>query len=375
VAHDFNNLLSVIGGYTEIALETVPETEELHADLLEIRRAVERAANLTRQLLTFSRRQVLSPVYLSVNAIILEAEKMLRRLVGEDTRLRLELAPQLGTVLADPGQIEQILMNLIINARDAMPTGGTITIATRHTILEAPPEDQRFTAQAGAFVCIAITDTGSGMDTAVRDKLFEPFFTTKEKGKGTGLGLAVVYGIVKQNDGWIRVISDAGTGTTMEIYLPEQHGSETPAVEAPKVLPGHKGHESILLVEDEPELRKLVQRCLERAGFRVLCAGDAKAALATFEQEQTTGNIDLLLTDVIMPGESGAALAETLQHRQPALKVLYMSGYTDDALAHHGLLDPGVALLSKPFSSVQLLGRVREVLDAPPKTVDGSHPN
>lgn len=360
IAHDFNNLLNVIFGYTEMAMAAVPEGEDLYKDLQQILRASDRAANLTRQLLAFSRRQVLSPEVLNINKIITDADKMLRRLIGEDIDLHLDLASDLGQTMADHGQIEQVLLNLAVNARDAMPGGGVISIATHNTTLDAAHTG--FSCEPGPYIRISVCDSGTGMPESVREKIFEPFFTTKEHGKGTGLGLATVYGIVKQSEGSINVISEPGAGTTIEIFLPRIDVVVAP--EAPQEIPASQtGHETILLVEDELDLLLLARRCIEQAGYQVLCAKNGPEALDLFEN--STEKIDLLLTDVIMPGMSGPVLANHLVEKCPTLRVLYMSGYTDDSLAHHGVLDPGVTLLLKPFSAVQLTAKIREVLDDP----------
>lgn len=359
VAHDFNNLLSVIGGYSEMALASVTEGTPLHKDLMQVKRAADRAAGLTRQLLAFSRRQVLSPEVLNVNTIIGEAEKMLRRLIGEDIDLQLNLAEDLGQAMADPGQVEQVLLNLSVNARDAMPQGGTLTIATSNVNLSEALISPHANVPAGRYIRISVSDTGIGMSRELFDKIFEPFFTTKESGKGTGLGLATVYGIVKQSEGYIVTESTLGVGTTFHIFLPRLDEAELQASkdEPPEVM---RGTETILVVEDEENLREVACRFLKQAGYTVLRAGSGDEALRV--AAESTAPIALLLSDVIMPGMSGPVLAEKLREQIPALKVLYMSGYTDDALAHHGVLEPNISLIMKPFTGVQLASKVRELL-------------
>lgn len=370
VAHDFNNLLTVISGYSEMALSSLQEGEPLHRELLQIRRASERAANLTRQLLAFSRRQVLRAELLDLNAIVADAEKMLRRLIGEDIRLEFRPGDALGHVVADPGQIEQVIMNLVVNARDAMPTGGLITITTENVSPSGGPEtaDQHPGALPGPCICISVSDTGIGMEPEIQKKVFEPFFTTKPQDKGTGLGLATVYGIVKQSGGAIHLESAPGAGTTFRIYLPRVEQPAAAAGTAADDGAPAAGHETILLVEDEDALRNLTARVLARAGYKVLSAASAPDALALFSQSESAGTpeqatIHLLLTDVIMPGTSGPELARQLTDRNPALRVLYMSGYTDTAIAAHGVLEGGIQLLSKPFSAAQLTQKIREVLE------------
>jgi len=359
VAHDFNNLLSVIGGYSEMTLAGVTEGTPLYKDLMQIKRAADRAAGLTRQLLAFSRRQVLSPEVLNVNTIIGEAEKMLRRLIGEDINLQLNLAEDLGQTMADPGQVEQVLLNLSVNARDAMPQGGTLAVATANVNLTDALVSTHANVPAGRYIRISVSDTGIGMSPELLDKIFEPFFTTKESGKGTGLGLANVYGIIKQSEGHIITESKPGVGTTFHIFLPRLDEAELQASadEAPEVM---RGTETILVVEDEENLREVASRFLKQAGYTIISAGSGDEALRV--TAEMTEPIALLLSDVIMPGMSGPVLAEKLRERMPDLKVLYMSGYTDDALARHGVLEPNITLIMKPFTGVQLASKVRELL-------------
>ncbi len=360
VAHDFNNLLSVILGTAALIADDLREADPLREDIEEIQRAAERAATLTRQLLAFSRKQILQPEALRVNDVVAQTESMLRRLLGEDIVLETRLAEGLGSALADRGQLEQVIMNLAVNARDAMPGGGRLTLETAEVELDDAYAAQHVAAQPGRYIALAVSDTGCGMDAETKAHIFEPFFTTKARGKGTGLGLSTVYGIVKQSGGYVWVYSEPGTGTTFKIYLPR--------VEAPASEPRRRsaqavasGSETLLLVEDEDAVRRLAERILLGAGYRVLTATNGGDALLLCETH--VGPIDLLLTDVVMPLMSGRSLAERLASLRPRLKVLYMSGYTDDAIAHHGVLAPGTRFLSKPFTAVELAGKVREALD------------
>lgn len=365
IAHDFNNLLTVISGYTEMALGAVPEDEDLHRDLTQVYKASERAATLTRQLLAFSRKQVLRPEKIDLNQVILDCTKMLKRLVGEDIAFQLKPGEELWPVMADPGQIEQIVMNLVVNARDAMPRGGSLVIETHNVDLDENINLRHNGMRQGRYVCLVVTDTGTGMDADTMEQIFEPFFTTKEVGKGTGLGLATVYGIIKQSGGEIYVYSEIGIGTAFKIYLPkaetDSQGTETQESECVAL----SGNETILLVEDEEPLRELTGRILTEAGFTVLSAQDAAEALQLAKQQQTP--IHLVLTDVIMPGISGRELADRLHECHPEYKILFMSGYTDTAIATHGVLNSGTHLLSKPFTPRQLIKKIREILDAPTK--------
>ena len=364
IAHDFNNLLSVILCCTDFAMGRVRDDDRARDELLEVKKAGERAVALTRQLLAFSRKQVLQPVVLDLNQIAAGIEKMLRRILGEDIDYVQVLAPDLGLVRADPGQIEQVLMNLVVNARDAMPTGGKLTIETCNVDLDEEYAARHVATKPGPYVSLVVSDTGCGMDAATRARIFEPFFTTKEKGKGTGLGLSTVYGIVKQSGGNIWVYSEPGQGTTFKIYLPREISAKM-AVNASRlavVQTPPAGTETILVVEDEEAIRHIAQRILGEAGYTVLTAPAASDALLTSKAHQ--GTIHLLLTDVVMPQASGRALAERLAVARPGIKVLYMSGYTDDAIVHHGTLDPGTHFIGKPFSAADLTKKVREVLDS-----------
>lgn len=358
VAHDFNNLLGVILGYSDLALQTHAHEEKLAGQISEIRKASQRAADLTRQLLAFSRQQVLEPRVLDLNAVVHDFEKMLRRLIGEDIDLRTALHPNLGRVKADPGQLEQVLMNLAVNARDAMPHGGRLTIETANVELDQQYTAHHYPVVPGRYVLLAVSDTGTGMDETVRAKIFEPFFTTKEKGKGTGLGLPTVYGIVKQSGGYVWVYSEPGAGATFKIYLPLAQGE--PELPAHAEAPVGRGNETILLVEDEEALRRLTRQILESYGYTVLEAENAPRALELANAH--AGPLHLLLTDVVMPGMSGRQLATELSGVHPEARVLYVSGYTDNAIVHHGVLRDGVAFLQKPYTQSSLARKVREVL-------------
>jgi two-component system, cell cycle sensor histidine kinase and response regulator CckA len=373
VAHDFNNLLSVILSYAGFATEALREGDPLRDDIEEIRRAGARAADLTRQLLAFSRRQVLEPKVLEPCRVVADMEKMLRRLIGEDVRLELVLPPESGLVKADPGQLEQVIMNLVVNARDAMPDGGTITIEVAQVELDEEYAARHIAVTPGSYMLLSISDTGCGMDETTRQRLFEPFFTTKEKGKGTGLGLSTVYGIVKQSGGNIWAYSEPGQGTVFKVYLPRVKEDSSAAVtrrtqECPAI-----GTETIVVVEDDDAVRNLTVRILRAAGFKVLTAANGGEALRACEQHP--GEIHLLLTDVVMPQMSGRQLAERLVKVRPGLRVLYMSGYTDDAIVHHGVLEPGTKFVSKPFTSAELTRKVREALAAELQSSPSGHPS
>lgn len=362
VAHDFNNLLSVILCFAGFALESLPEGSPVRDDLMEVIRSGERATELTRQLLAFSRKQVLQPEPLCLNQIASGLEKMLRRILGEDIDLVLTLAPDLGVVMADPGQVEQVLMNLVVNARDAMLDGGKLTIETRNIEVAEERRPHPDALKPGPYVQVAVTDTGVGMDPQTRARIFEPFFTTKEKGRGTGLGLATVHGIVKQSGGDVRVHTQVGKGTTFEILMPRDLDATTNHVEALPMSSRATGTETILVVEDEGALRRVVARSLGKVGYKVLTAADGAEAITLCSQHD--GDIHLLLTDVIMPGMNGRVLALEALRLCPRLKVIYMSGYTDEAIGHHGVLDAGTHFLIKPFTSADLTRKVRDVLDS-----------
>jgi two-component system, cell cycle sensor histidine kinase and response regulator CckA len=361
IAHDFNNHLGVIIGYSRVLRKALGANIILCEHAVEIEKAGERAASLTKQLLAFSRQQVLTPAVLSLNKLAADMKSMLPQLLGEDIDVSLALDPRLDNVKADQSQIEQVIMNLAVNARDAMPTGGKLKIRTANAAFDSNYTQTHPGSRVGNYVLLAVTDTGTGMDAATLTNIFEPFFTTKERGKGTGLGLATVYGIVKQSNGYIWVHSAPGQGSSFEIYLPRYAGEAT--VEHSKLdsCETLRGSENILLVEDAQPLRKLAQTLLMGAGFRVLSAGSGEEAL---EIASTCGvTFDLLLTDVVMPGMNGRLLAEQLLPRQPGMKVLFMSGYTDSFIAGHGVLDPGIHLLHKPFTEDVLIRKTREVLD------------
>ncbi|PYS49074.1 MAG: hybrid sensor histidine kinase/response regulator [Acidobacteria bacterium] len=361
IAHDFNNLLTAINGYSELAMRKLQAEDPLRRNLEEIKKAGERAASLTRQLLAFSRKQILQPAVLVINSVVSDMEKMLRRLIGEDIDLKTALETQLGSIKADPGQIEQIIMNLVINARDAMPAGGKLTIETSNVDLDETYARQHTGVTPGHYVMLAVSDTGMGMNTATLARIFEPFFTTKEKGKGTGLGLSTIYGIVKQSGGNIWVYSEVGQGTTFKVYLPrvDEDAQEYKRTdETEEIL---QGTETILLAEDEEIVRTLAREILETYGYRVLEASGSGAALLICER--VTEPIDLLITDVVMPEMSGRQLAARLSQLRPEMKVLYMSGYTDDAIVHQGVLDEDANFIQKPFTPDALAKKVREVLN------------
>ena len=372
IAHDFNNLVTVITGYSTLLTQKLGEDHPLRHDVDEIQKSAERAAALTRQLLAFSRKQVRSPKLLDLNELLTGMDDMLRRLIGEDIEMRIAADPQLGQIRADHSQIEQVIMNLVLNARDAMPRGGKLTIESRRMVLDEEYAKLYPVITPGVYARVGITDTGVGMTEQVKAHLFEPFFTTKGLGKGTGLGLATCYGIIKQSNGDIHVYSETGKGTTFTAYLPIVAETVTPAAPAPVESPiFRRGNECILLAEDEEALRELGAYVLREAGYNVLEACNGSDALRVAEQ-QDGQTIHLLLTDVIMPQMGGKELADQLKLARPDTPVLFMSGYTDDALTHHGVLDPGVALLEKPFTPRRLAFKVREVLD---KHLQKSQPN
>jgi PAS domain S-box-containing protein len=360
VAHDFNNLLTVITNAADLALQGLPEGGPLRTDLMEIRRASERAASLTHQLLAFSRRQVLRLEVLDLNASLVDMEKMLPRVLGEDIDLVIVRGQGLGNVKADPGQLAQIILNLAVNSRDAMPAGGTLTIATANVELDAASVRGHPDVAPGPYVLLAVTDTGVGMDEATRERVFEPFFTTKVQGQGTGLGLSTVYGIVKQTGGHIWVTSEVGKGTAFRIYFPPVAQPVARTGPAPAAGPA-RGTETILVVEDEAGVRKLVKRILEMAGYTALVAQNAGEALSAVQDHRV---VHLLLTDVVMPGMSGPELAERLQALQPGMKLLFMSGYTENANVLQRALSRGAPFIGKPFDTLALTWKVREVLDS-----------
>jgi PAS domain S-box-containing protein len=360
VAHDFNNLLGVILGYTGLMLDRLGLDDPQRKSIEEIQKAGDRAALLTRQLLAFSRKQVLQPKVIDLNAVVAGAEKLLQRLIGENIELRAVLNPELCRVKADPGQIEQIIMNLAVNARDAMPSGGKLTIETSNMEFDEAYTAQHPSTRTGPHVMLAVTDTGCGMDAETKAHMFEPFFTTKEFGKGTGLGLSTVYGIVKQSGGSVWVYTEPGLGTSFKIYL--ACVDAVPEIEPPndKVMNVVAGSQTILIVEDDPALLQVTHRSLEEVGYAILEARSSKEAIDISESH--TGPIHLMVTDVVLPGMSGVKLAAYLSAQRPEMKVLYVSGYTNDTVFHHGVLEPGLAFLQKPFSARTLARRVGEVL-------------
>jgi two-component system, cell cycle sensor histidine kinase and response regulator CckA len=359
VAHDFNTLLTVILGYCELLLADEDEDNTRQLAIAEIQKAGESAARLTRQLLAFSRKQIIEPTVLDVNAIVSSMQAMLRRLIGEDVSVALVLRPRLAPVTADRGQIEQIIMNLAMNARDAMPRGGALSIETDNVEVHENRPATPHALSAGRYVTLTVTDTGTGMTPHVLNRLFEPFFTTKELGKGTGLGLATVYRIVESTGGTIDVSSEVGKGTSITVYFPKANAAEM-VVEMPSPRRKPAGSETVLVVEDVEALRELVKRMLQRQGYSVLVAASAEEALGVFER---SASIDVVLTDAVMPGASGSELIRQLMKQRPDLRVILMSGYAADAIIQHGLPDPGIAFLHKPFTSEALGQKIRAVLD------------
>ena len=360
IAHDFNNLLGVIIGYGQMLGRKLDHDNPLHEYIEEIEKAGQRAASLTRQLLAFSRQQILSPKVLDLNELVSDMVKMLPRLIGEDIAVTTELDPASGRVKVDQGQVEQVLMNLAVNARDAMPNGGSLTIGTADIELDEMAARLYPGGKPGKYVVLSVTDSGVGMNSETLQHIYEPFFTTKEVGKGTGLGLATVYGIVKQSGGYIWVDSEVGKGSTFQIFLPRVEEVVTlAALEAspPLVM---RGNETILVAEDAEPLRKLARSFLEEGGFQVLTASSGEEALKV--AAEFPGKIHLLLSDVVMPGMNGRVLAEHLLPKRPGMKVLYMSGYTDSFIAGHGVLEEGTHLLHKPFTEEVLISKVCEVL-------------
>jgi PAS domain S-box-containing protein len=363
IAHDFNNLLGVIIGWSEVFEERLAHNDPLRPKAEQIKKAGQRAAALTRQLLAFSRKQVLEPKVLDLNAVVADTLKMLERLIGENIELITIPAPDLGRVKADQGQIEQVIRNLAINARDAMPQGGKLTITIANAEMDDISIRQHPGAVPGSYVVLSVSDTGCGMDHGTQTHIFEPFFTTKELGKGTGLGLSTVYGIMKQSGGYISVYSELGRGTTFKSYLPRVEQSVTQGSPGKNIKEPVRAWETVLLVEDSSPLRELARELLEHNGYTVLEAANGADAIQVAEKYGKP--IHLLLTDVVMPGMDGSKLAERMSHTYPGIKVLYMSGYTDDAIVHHGVLDSGITLLQKPFTRESLTRKVREVLGLP----------
>jgi PAS domain S-box-containing protein len=360
VAHDFNNLLGVIGGFTDLLARDLEPGHPGQRRVEQIRKATARAANLTRQLLAFSRKQVLQPRVLDLNTLVSEVQEMLRRVIGEDIGIVTMLSQHLGRVQADPGQLEQVIVNLAVNARDAMPGGGQLILETDNATFDEAFVRQHAGAKEGSYVMLAVSDTGHGMDAEVLSHVFEPFFTTKEAGKGTGLGLATVYGIVKQSGGYVTVYSEVGHGTTFKMYLPRSDRDPEPLEPADAPAPPG-GSETVMLLEDEGSLREIIQEILQEAGYLVITTTDSRDALQAARDHP--GPIHILVTDVVMPGMGGREVAEALARERPELRVLYMSGYTDEAIGRHNVLEPDVHFLQKPFATGALLRKVREVLE------------
>jgi two-component system cell cycle sensor histidine kinase/response regulator CckA len=360
IAHDFNNLLTIINGYSQMLLSGLPDNDENRSSVEQIMKAGERAAELTRQLLTFSRRQVVRPRVLDLNTVVASTAVMLRRLIGEHIELRIVEGPDLAKVHADASQLEQVILNLAVNSRDAMSDGGTLILETQNVDFEEPYAGPHTTLQPGRYAMLAVTDTGAGMDAETRSRLFEPFFTTKAQGYGTGLGLSTVYGIVKQSGGEIVVYSEPGQGTCVKIYFPSVTDAavEDPAEAVEKIRPGS---ETILLVEDEEAVRKLVRRTLEKQGYRLLVAASGVDAIRLAESH--SGPIHLLIADVVMPRMSGRETAERLKTMRPGMHVLYVSGYTETTIVRGGKLDTGEIFLQKPFTPRSLMRQVRDLLD------------
>ncbi len=361
VAHDFNNLLTVISGYSELVLNRLGESDDNRSKVEEIKRAAERASTLTRQLLAFSRKQVLQPKLFDLNHLVSDMSKMLRRLIGENIEMTTVIG-ETAPINADPGQIEQVLMNLVVNARDAMPNGGRVTIETARVEVDELYTSTHLNVPAGPYVMLAVSDTGSGIDEETQKHIFEPFFTTKEQGKGTGLGLSTVYGIIKQSGGHIWLYSEIGQGTVFKVYLPAATQTVAESTAAPVRAPLPRGTETILIVDDEPQIRKLAFDCLAYCGYDVLSSANGLQALQLVEGLNRP--VDLVLTDVVMPKLSGRELSERITALQPAAKVLFMSGYTNDAVVNHGILDGDTWFIQKPFTLESLVRRVREVLDS-----------
>ena len=365
VAHDFNNLLTVILGYSQILADGLPEGSRLADNTAQIKSAADRAAGITRQLLAFSRKSVLSPRVINLNDVVLNLDSLLRRLIGEDIEVRTLPANDLGSVKADPSQIEQVLMNLALNARDAMPRGGTVALETANATLDGTYARDHQSVEPGRYVMLAVSDTGEGMTPETQARIFEPFYTTKEVGKGTGLGLSMVYGIVKQSGGYIWVYSEPGRGTTFKIYLPRVDQPAELVSGDNRQAKVQRGTETILLVEDDEQLRRLSSSVLAHCGYNVLVASSPEEGLAICKA--TSHDIRLLVTDVVMPRMNGRQLAEQVQQIRPAMRVLYISGYTNDAIVHYGVLDPGLWFLPKPYTLSALIAKVREVLDSAPE--------
>jgi CheY-like chemotaxis protein len=362
IAHDFNNLLTVIMSYGQLQIDEHASDDPRRPDLEQIVSAARRAADLTKQLLAFSRRQVLQPQVLDLSDLVMNLTRMLERVIGENIELRSNLTSRIGCVRADSGGIEQIIMNLVVNARDAMPSGGTVTIETANVEMNGADVGAQDPIAPGSYVLLAVSDTGEGLEEAIKGHLFEPFFTTKERGKGTGLGLSTVYGIVKQSGGYVVAESERGRGATFKVYLPRiaEPAEALPPKGAHTDIRG--GSETIMLVEDEAAVRQVTRTVLERRGYTVIEADRPESAIALADSLPHAPN--LVVTDVVLPGISGRELAGLLEGKWPGLKVLYLSGHMDDAIARHGVLERGVALLEKPFTPDALALKVRQVLDS-----------
>jgi PAS domain S-box-containing protein len=361
VAHDFNNILTVILSCTEQLEADAAAGRANPEDVREIHAAADRARDLTKQLLAFARRQVIAPVVLDVNALLRDSQRLLARVLGEDVHLSFTLAPDLWSVRCDPAQLQQVVLNLVVNARDAMPRGGRLTLETANVVLDEAYAQGRTTLAPGPHVMVAVSDSGEGMSDEARAHVFEPFFTTKPAGHGTGLGLATVYGIVRQSGGHVWVYSERGRGTTFKMFFPRAEGAPVAPAEPPRPAARPSGVETVLVIEDDPRVREVTVRALRAGGYRVLDAESGKAAIAVAAAADPP--VRLVVTDVVMPDVSGREVAEALQARIPALRVLYVSGYTEHTIVHHGVLDSGIEFLSKPFTPSALLARVREVLD------------
>ncbi len=363
IAHDFNNLLTIILGYCHILLNTIKKRTPMYTMLEQIEKAGQRASSLTQQLLAFSRKQIIQPQILNLNAVIGDSVNMLHRIIGEDIELVTYLAEDLNYVKVDAGQMNQVVINLAVNARDAMPKGGKLTIETHNVFLDKNYADHHLSVTTGDYIMVAISDNGEGMDTETKSRIFEPFFTTKKKGKGTGLGLSTVYGIVRQSGGNIWVYSEPGQGTTFKIYFPKIQTTDMRKVQAPALSKSLTGSETILLVEDDNGVREMASTSLKNYGYQVLAADTGQNAIRLCKNHPEP--IHLLITDVVMPGMGGKQLAKKVLELYPGAKVLFMSGYTDNAIVHHGVLDEGVNLVQKPFNPEGLAKKAREVLDAP----------